>query len=153
VIKTEEKVGRPKQLNLVKGTTLFLFAKLMDKSNRDVEDLLLFFEPLFGFEVSYKSIERLYSDEEVKLVLHNLFLLLESEKVSGNFSGEGTGYSLTIAKHYRSDPKKKGKDYRYVFRVIDVETGMYVAFGYSNRSEKEAFDKAMRMFKEVKITQ
>jgi Transposase len=153
LIEIEERtVGRPKQLDLKKRTTLFLFARLMNKSNRDVEELLLLFEPLFEFEVSYKYIERLYSDEVVKLALHNLFvLLLEDEGTSGSFSGDGTGYSLSIAKHYRSDPEKKGKKYRYVFRAIDIETGMYVAFGYSNRSEKDAFNKAMKMLKGVEI--
>lgn len=127
MIELEEKgPGRPKHLELVERTMLFLFARLMDKSNRDVEDLLELFEPLFGFKVSYKSIERLYSDEEVKLVLHNLFiLLLQDEGVSGDFAGDGTGYSLSIEKHYRTNPKKKGKDYGYVFRLIDIETGMY----------------------------
>ncbi|RLJ01010.1 MAG: hypothetical protein DRP06_00430 [Candidatus Aenigmatarchaeota archaeon] len=64
---------------------LFLFARLMNKSNRDVEDILELFEPFFGISVSYKTIERLYSDEEVKLVLHNLFiLLLKDENLSGD---------------------------------------------------------------------
>ncbi len=148
----EKKSGRPKRLELVQRTMLFLFARLMDKSNRDVEDLLELFEPLFGFKVSYKSIERLYSDEEVKLVLHNLFLLLlRDEGVSGNFSGDGTGYSLTVEKHYLSSPKKKGKDYDYVFRLIDIETGMYAGFGYSKTSEMEAFNKAMRMVEKLGI--
>ncbi|MCK5458322.1 MAG: ISNCY family transposase, partial [Thermoplasmatales archaeon] len=71
--------GRPKKVDLVRRTMLFLFARLMNKSNRDVEDLLGMFEPLFGATVSYKSIERLYSDEEVKTVLHNLFILLLKE--------------------------------------------------------------------------
>ncbi len=124
----------------------------MNKSNRDVEELLELFEPLFGIKVSYKTIERLYSDEEVKMVLHNLFiLLLREEGVSGEFAGDGTGYSLTVTKHYRSDPKKKGKDFRYVFRIIDIETGMYVGFGYSSRSEKDAFKKAMKMVKEMGV--
>ena len=131
---------------------LFLFARLMNKSNRDVEELLELFEPLFGFKVSYKSVERLYSDEEVKLVLHNLFLLLLDEKeVSGDFSGDGTGYSLTIENHYRSNPRKKGRDYRYVFRLIDLKTGMYVGFGYSSKSEMKAFHKAMRMVERLGI--
>ena len=95
----------------------------MNKSNRDVEELLLLFEPLFEFEVSYRYIERLYSDDVVKLALHNLFvLLLGDEGISGSFSGDGTGYSLSIAKHYRSDPEKKEKN-GYVFRTIDIETG------------------------------
>ena len=84
--------------------------------------------------------------------MHNLFiLLLKDEGVSGEFSGDGTGYSLAITKHYRSNPKKKGKDFRYVFRIIDLETGMYVGFGYSAKSEKDAFEKAMKMLKSMGV--
>lgn len=138
--------GRKKKLDLEQRTMLFLFARMMNKSYRDVEDLLVMFGSLFGVTANYKYIERLYSDEQVKTVLHNLFLLLlRDEGVSGDFSGDGTGYSLTMTKHYRTNPKKKGKGYLYVFRVIDVDTGLYVAFGYSNRSEMEAFHKAMKM--------
>ncbi|MFQ5816009.1 MAG: ISNCY family transposase [Candidatus Hydrothermarchaeaceae archaeon] len=147
MLEVEEKTaGRPRELDLVQRTMLFLFARLMNKSNRDMEEILWLLEPLFGFKVSYKSIERLYSDEEIRLVLHNLFLLLlQDEGVSGDFAGDGTGYSLSIEKHYRSNPKKKSKDYDYVFRLIDLETGMYVGFGYSKKSEMEAFNKAMQM--------
>jgi transposase len=130
---------------------LFLFARLMNKSNRDVEELLELFRPLFGFSVSYKSVERLYSDEEVRLVLHNLFLLLlEEEGVSQSYAGDGTGYSLSITKHYRSSPRKKGRDYRFVFRAMDLSSGMYVAFGYSSKSEKEAFEKAYATYAMLK---
>jgi len=143
---SKPKVGQSKKLDVVKRTMLFLFARLMNKSNRDVEDMLGMFEPLFGVTVSYKYIERLYSDDEVRMVLYNLFvLLLRDEGVSGDFSGDGTGYSMTVTKHYRSYPKKKGKGFLYVFRVIDVDTGMYVAFGYSNNSEMKAFYKAMKL--------
>jgi transposase len=151
-ISVQRKAGRPKKVDLEKRVMLFLFARLINKSNRDVEELLELFEPLFGIKVSYKTIERLYSDEEVKLALHNLFvLLLREEGVSGEFSGDGTGYSLTITKHYGSNPEKKGKDFRYVFRIIDLETGMYVGLGYSSRSEKDAFNKAINMLKEMGV--
>jgi len=150
VINVQKRMGRPKKLDLEKRVMLFLFARLINKSNRDVEELLELFEPLFGIKVSYKTIERLYSDEEVKLALHNLFILLLREGVSGEFAGDGTGY-LTITKHYRSNPKKKGKDSRYVFRIIDIETGMYVGLGYSAKSEKDAFNRAMKMIKEMGV--
>jgi len=144
--------GRKKKLDLEQRTMLFLFARMINKSNRDVEDLLAMFGPLFDVSANYKYIERLYSDEKVKTVLHNLFiLLLREEGVSGDFSGDGTGYSLTVTKHYRTSPKKKGKSYLYVFRVIDVDTGLYVAFGYSNKSEMEAFHKAMKMLTNLGI--
>jgi transposase len=140
------KAGQHKKLDVRKRTMLFLFARLMNKSNRDVEEILFLFEPLVGVRVSYKYIERLYSDPEVKTTLHNLFvLLLRDEGVSGDFSGDGTGYSLTITKHYRSETVKQGKDFLHVFRIIDVDTGLYVACGYSNVSEMEAFQKAMTM--------
>ncbi len=148
----QKRAGRPKKVDLEKRVMLFLFAGLINKSNRDVEELLELFEPLFGIKVSYKTIERLYSDKEVKLALHNLFiLLLKEEGMSGEFSGDGTGYSLTITKHYRNNPKKRGKDFRYVFRIIDLETGMYVGLGYFSRSEKDAFKEAMKMLKSMGV--
>ena len=147
------KAGQRKKIDVRKRTMLFLFTRLMNKSNRDMEDLLVLFEPLFGVKVSYKSIERLYSDPEVKTVLHNLFiLLLRDEGVSGDFSGDGTEYSLSVTKHYRTDVSKKGRGYLYVFRVIDIDTGFYVAVGYSNSSEMEAFHKAMTMLRELGIS-
>ncbi len=151
MIRIQKRVGRPKKVDLEKRVMLFLFARLMNKS-KGFEELLELFEPLFGIKVSYKTIERLYSDEEVKMALHNLFiLLLREEGVSGDFSGDGSGYSLTITKHYRSNPKKKGKDFRYVFGIIDLETGMYVGLGYSAKSEKDAFEKAMKMLKSMGV--
>ena len=147
------RAGQRKKIDVRKRTMLFLFTRLMNKSNRDMEDLLVLFEPLFGVKVSYKSIERLYSDPEVKTVLHNLFiLLLRDEGISGDFSGDGTGYSLSVTKHYRTDVSKKGHGYLYVFRVIDINTGFYVAVGYSNFSEMEAFQKAMTMLRELGIS-
>ncbi|CAD7769489.1 hypothetical protein FHEFKHOI_01761 [Candidatus Methanoperedenaceae archaeon GB50] len=35
------------------------------------------------------------------------FSLLKSEGISGEFTGDGTGYSLTVTKHYRTNPKKR----------------------------------------------
>lgn len=101
---------------------------------------------------SYKTIERLHSDVEIEMVLHNLFLLLlDKENVSGDCSGDGTGYSLQTGKHYRSEGKKQGDKFRYVFRLVDLETGMYIGYGYSNKLEKEAFRKALDFVKRHEI--
>ena len=151
-VEAEKRAGRPKELDLKQRLSLFLFVRTMNRSNRDAESLMLLLRPLFGFEVNYKYVERLYSDEEVKLALHNLFvLLLENEESSKKLFGDGSGYSLGIAKHYRTSPKKEGKSYVYVFRAIDLKTSLYVAFGYSKRSESEAFRKAMKMLKGFEI--
>jgi len=149
-IEIEKTAGRPNKLDLVERTMLFLFTRLMNKSNRDMELMLVLLKPLLKADVSYKSIERLYSDEEVKAVLYNLFILLLKD-VSGDFSGDGTGYSLSITKHYSSNPEKKGRDYKYVFRLMDLNTGMYIAVGYSSESEMDAFNKAMDMLKTIGI--
>jgi len=65
--------------------------------------MLFIFTMLTGIDVSYNTIERLYSDPEVYLALcnlHQLILRKEGVKVSDT-CGDGTGYSLTISKHYR----------------------------------------------------
>jgi len=152
MITIQKKRGPDKDLDLVQRTTLLLFAKLMRKSNRDMEDMLILLQPLFNTSVSYKTIERLYSDEDVRLVLYNLFvLLLDDEGVSGNMSGDGTGYTLTVTKHYASSPMKNSKDYRYAFRLMDIDTGMYVGVGYSSISEMKAFHQALEMAKRIGI--
>lgn len=153
MISVQIKPGPEKELNLAQRTTLLLFTKLMNKSNRDMEEILLLLQPLFNTPVSYKTIERLYSDEEVKLALYNLFiLLLKDEDVSGDITGDGTGYSVTVTKHYRSNPHKKGKDYKYVFRLMDLKTGMYVGVGFSTISEMRAFGEALEMVERLGIS-
>jgi transposase len=42
--------------------------------------------------------------------------------VSDDFTGDGTGYTLTITRHYRTKTAKHSHDFLYVFRVIDVDT-------------------------------
>ena len=139
--------------NLVKRTHLFFLVRVLNMSNRDTKALLgSLLRPFIEDEISYKYIERLYSDEQVEMVLHNVFILMVKKVgISGKFAGDGTGYSLLITKHYRTNPKKKAKDYRYVFRLIDLETGLYVGVGYSTKSEMDAFHKAMKMVKDFGI--
>ncbi len=148
----EQTRGRPPKIELEKKVMLFLFARWITKSNRGTEEALEAFQPLFGFDVSYKTIERLYSDDEVKAVLHNLFILLIQDKgTSGNFSGDGSGYSLSVEEHYRTNPQKKGKKYLYTLRIIDIETNLYVGIGFSKVSEMDAYKKAIGLMKRNEI--
>lgn len=140
----EQKTGRPPKLDLEKKVNLFVLVRFLAKFNRGVEDALGCFQPLFGVDVSYKYIERLYSDPEVKLALHNLFvLLLKDEGISGDLAGDGTGYSVSVDSHYRSDPEKYGKKFVHFFSLIDLALGMYVGCGTSRHSEWDAFSKAV----------
>ena len=144
--------GQHTRVPLVKRVLLLIFKRLTERSNRCMEDLLIPFWPLFGFERSYKFVERLYSDVEVQVVLHNLFMLLVREEgVSGHYSGDGTGYALTIEQHYRKDPQKHGKKYVLLFFIIDIETNFYVGYGHSHVSEIDAFHKARAVMQELDI--
>ena len=71
-------------------------------------NMLDIFPMVSGIGVSYKTLERLYSDEEVVLAIHNLHtLMLKKNNVSGSRStGDGTGYSLTVKKNYASYAQK-----------------------------------------------
>jgi transposase len=98
----------------------------------------------------------------VKGAIFNLNLLIMKKKgvKKINACGDRTGYSLSIKKHYASETQKrkdKAKEYSgkkafvYSFRLMDIESKMYVAFGMSLKSEKEAIDKAMDMLKHIDI--
>ena len=148
--KEEQKMGRPPKLDLEKKVNLFILVRFLNKSNRLAEESLQYFQPLFGVDVSYKYIERLYGDPEVKLALHNLFvLLLKEEKAGGDLAGDGTGYSLSVENHYRTNPNKYGKKFIHFFSLIDLATGMYVGCGVSRFSEWDAFSKAVAMLRRV----
>jgi transposase len=76
---------------------------MFGKSNRLMASMIAIFSLLSGIDVSYKTIERLYSDPEVEMAIHNLHVLLLKKKGVNNVavSGDGTGYSLTIKKHLK----------------------------------------------------
>jgi len=169
IVKGETRGSKP-QLTLEQKVLALLLKHLIGKSNRNMSAMLVLFMWLTNIDVSYKTIERLYSDQEVSLALHNLHLLILKKKgvkdVDGG--GDGTGYSLTIKKHYASEAQKlKDKvkennedvsDKKYMkalfvffFAIMDIKTRMYVCYGTSFKSEKEAFLSAIVMLKETDI--
>ena len=76
----EKKTGRPSKLSLNQKIKLILLQQLVGKSNRMMTYLLDIFSIMFGINISYKTIERLYSDEEVRLALSNLCNLILKKK-------------------------------------------------------------------------
>lgn len=160
--------GRKSELSLKQKTILLLLKHLFEKSNREMSSMLMLFTLLSGVDVSYKTIERLYSDEEVLMVLHNMHTLLLKKKGVNNAdcSGDGTGYSLTIKKHYASEAEKlkeamkniktldkkvknKKRMFVYSFKLMDIDSRMYISYGTSLKSENEAYQQAMTMTKEI----
>lgn len=164
--------GRKPKLTLKQKTQLLLLKHLVDKSNREMSTMLVLFSLLSEIDVSYKTVERLYSDEEVIMVLHNMHALLLKKKdvEAPDCSGDGTGYSLTVKKHYATEAQRlkdkvkdsktagtknkkasKKKQFVYSFTLMDLDTRMYIAYGTSFKSEKDAFLKAVEMAKSVGV--
>lgn len=150
-------------LPLAKRIRLILVKELNGKGNRKIANLLDLFYMLGGTDISYKTIERLYSDEKIILGLHNLFILTLNKRGIKviDTCGDATGYSLTITKHYSNyvaKLKDKAKEqigekkaFVYKFALMDLESQMYVCYGSSLKSEKEAFDKAMLMLQNIDV--
>ena len=100
----------------------------------------------------YKTIERAYSNPLVKMIIHNMFIILVKQKgiLQADLTGDGTGYSLTITKHYRSVREKAGdaikwagsksvraksqtkqdkrRLFTYAFALMDLKSHMYVGY-------------------------
>jgi len=173
-IRIEPRAGKPDALNLEQKVKLLLVKQLVGESNRMFTNMLDIFSMLSGIDVSYKTVERLYSDEEVIMALHNLHVLLLKKKgvEKSDATGDGTGYSLTISKHYESaarelkekakensddgakvdDVEPKKRAFAYTFRLLDLSSKMYLCYGSSLRSEKNAYDKAMKMLSNIDVT-
>lgn len=154
--------GRPPDLELKQRVIILLLKELIGESNRMMASMLGLFSLLSGIDVGYKTVERLYSNHDVEMAIHNLHILILKTKGIKNVDacGDGTGYSLTIKKHYASETlkrKDKAKEYSgtkafvYSFRLLDLESKLYIAFGMSLKSEKEAFDRAMDMLKHIDV--
>jgi len=150
-------------LTLRKRMRLILVKELTEKGNRKTANTLELFSMLSGTDISYKTVERLYDDQFLQLALFNLLIIsLKKRNVKIiDTCGDATGYSLTITKHYSSYVQKlkdKAKDgnltkraFVYNFALMDLKTKMYVCYGSSLKSEKEAFDKAIQMLQNIDV--
>jgi transposase len=86
--------------------------------------MLDIFSMMSGIDVSYKTIERLYSDDHVIMAVHNLHvIILRHRGVKGSdATGDGTGYSLTVKKNYETYAqrlKDRGKENTGIVREED----------------------------------
>ena len=171
------RAGHPHSLTLEQRVKLLLIKQLVGESNRMFANMLVIFSMISGIDVSYKTIERLYSDDEVVMAIHNLHVLILKKKGvnSSRATGDGTGYGLTVKKNYESyaqklkdlakestenreekDKTNKAKGHRkrlfaYSFAIMDLETRLYIALGSSMKSEREAYDRAMNLLSSMGI--
>jgi len=161
ILKSENRGNEPK-LTLQQKVLLLLLKHFCGKSNRTMEWMVVLFLWLTKIDVSYKTIELLYSDKAVQLAIFNLHsLLLKKKKMKkANCSGDGTGYAIKISQHYATSVKKhkdKVKEtsgtvkYVYSFALMDVAERMYIGYGTSLKSEKEAFEKGLQVAEDMGI--
>jgi len=171
IVKGENK-GANSLLTLEQKVLVLLLKHLFGKSNRNMAAMMAVFTWLTDISVCYKTVERLYSDEQVILALHNLHVLILKQKdlKEAECTGDGTGYALTVKKHYATEAQKlkdkmkensekrknngkksKRAEFIYSFALMDVDTRMHIGCGTSFKSEKEAFLNAMDMAKETDV--
>ena len=149
---------------------MLLLKDIFKLSNRKMANMIAMFSVLSGIDVSYKTIERAYSDEFAVMTIHNAFMILVGRKgiKDADTSGDGTGYSMTVTRHYRNvrekelkrnnekneaEPKAKTgmKCYSHAFALMDLDTGMYIGYGTSTHSEHDAYAKAVMMVKSMGV--
>ena len=157
--------GRPPITSSKQKTLILLQKDLAQFSNRKMAILLPMFAALSDVQTSYKTIERAYSNPIVRMIIHNMFIILVKKKgiKHADLTGDGTGYSLTITRHYRtvrekmrnsSKPTSKQENrklFTYAFALMDLDSQMYVGYGASLKSEKDAFEKALVIMRECGV--
>lgn len=79
IVDGETRGIKPK-LTLEQKVLLLLLKHLIGKSNRDMAIMVVIFSWLTDIDISYKTVERLYSDKEVILALNNLHYLILKKK-------------------------------------------------------------------------
>lgn len=171
--------GAPHVLTLKQRVILLLLKTLYKQSNRRMSGMLVAFSLLSGLDVSYKTVERLYSDPEVEIALANLHRLMLGQRgvKKTEATGDGTGYGLCITQHYAStvqrqrekskenpsggtgtelatkktSSRKNIKRWVYAFRLMDLRTHLYVALGTSMRSERAAYEAALNWLQRMGV--
>jgi hypothetical protein len=68
--------GRKRKLSLKQKVIILLLKQLFFKSNREMSIMMALFSLLTEVDISYKTVERLYSDEEVIMVLNNIQMII-----------------------------------------------------------------------------
>jgi transposase len=159
-----ENRGAASKLTLKQKVYLLLVKHFCAKSNRCMAGMVFLFSHLTSIDISYKTVERLYSDHLVQCAIFNLHVLLLKKKgiECADCCGDGTGYAIAIKQHYATHAQKlkdkgkengneKDKKYIFSFAIMDIKSRLYIGFGTSLKSEKEAFLEALKMVKSTGI--
>ncbi len=173
-IHTAPQPGHSHLLSREQRVEVLLIKQVVGKSNRMFSSMLVIFSLKSGIDVSYETIERLYSDNEVILAIHNLHVLIMKKRRANNSNatGDGTGYGLTAKKNYESyaqrlkdlakkspeNIRNKGKTkknkkrlFAYSFNIMYLGTRLYIGMGSSMKYERQAYDRAMELLHSINM--
>lgn len=149
LIEIKQLAGRPMKDRILL-TKLHLIQQILDLTNRDMESFALMFALTGNETFSYKTIERAYEDQLVGMILHNLYVISCGTPREIDASSDGTGYALTVTKHYRTDKEEnkevweevERKEYIITSTIVDLKTKLYVSFATGFQSEMKLFEQA-----------
>jgi hypothetical protein len=108
--------GQPPKASVTAKVIMLLIKDIFGLSNRKMANMLAMFTIFTGIDISYKTVERAYSDELARMTIHNAFMILAERKgiKRADVSGDGTGYTLTVTRHYRNERDfRSGEERRY----------------------------------------
>ena len=156
ILLQQNRTGRP-PTNKILTTKMLLLQQIFGFPNRLMEGFSAMFLLKGGETISYKTIERAYSDPVVAIILHNLFVMSAGEPREVSSSADGTGIALNIFKHYQTDrvndlkeekDTNKRKQYLFSVAILDLDTNKYIGYAAGFKSEKQLFIEALAMAKQ-----
>ena len=86
-------IGRPPKAQAKQKVLILLAKDIAQFSGRKMANLLALFSLFDDVDISYKTIERAYSDPLVKLIIHNMLVILVKNKEikQADLTDDGTG--------------------------------------------------------------
>ena len=136
---TEPKgAGRPKH-NPIDGAKMVLMAQYFGLSNRVAQGYMLLFKEKLDLTTvySYKTIERAYSDMEVRQILEEVFELtnMPIRDLEHEFGLDATGLSTSSKQNYEIDRAKDqtSKGYEKILVMVGLKYKIISSFRYANK--------------------
>jgi transposase len=137
ILKSREP-GRPKH-KPTNGAKVVLMAQYFGLSNRAAQGYMLLFKEKLRLTTifSYKTIERAYSDAEIRQILEEVFELTNRpvKDLEHWFGPDGTGLSTSCKQNYENDRSKNQTHKRYekVVIIVGLKYKLISAFKFADK--------------------
>jgi transposase len=144
--------GRPKH-NPTDGAKVVLMAQYFGLSNRAAQGYMLLFKEKLDLTTiySYKTIERAYSDMEIRAILEEVFELtnVPVRDLEHTFGPDATGLSTSSKQNYETDRAKNQtkKGYEKILVMVGLKYKLISSFKFTRKSvdhESPYFESLLR---------